>query len=352
MNSSLEGQQLLLHDNNDTILGVMVSLCDHVDFSQLLFVSKRFRDIVAWNMNVYVDSLLAAAASSSKLRHGPLFRWKNGYSFKDVSLQIRCPMADDGCSCTEEEDDDTMFSWGEETVDPLKDYIQRNGAIIIDHESYCWSNCHSMMQSDDNVDGDWLEYNDWLEHNNYDGDDETKNNILLEDAVGVDFSDRMSMIRFLMDLATVACVHDNKTPLIQEPKRLQSRFQKDMLHSLSESNTLRNENTSYTFEIELKYNQSIDETSAMTEFVETCAQIRYATVISKELYAYTLRIRHLASILFQRAVSIRQTCFSFEDDTHPGFGPVHREGLAYRMVMEDGRHFEMYSFTFYNGPYD
>mmetsp|Transcript_29033 Transcript_29033/g.43867 ORF Transcript_29033/g.43867 Transcript_29033/m.43867 type:complete len:92 (+) Transcript_29033:820-1095(+) len=91
----------------------------------------------------------------------------------------------------------------------------------------------------------------------------------------------------------------------------------------------------------------------MDEFVKTCAQISNGwTTTSEEQYAYTLHIRHLASILFKRAAGIRRTFFSFEDDTHPGFGPVYREGLAYVMVMEDGRQFEMYGFTFYDGPYD
>lgn len=49
-----------------------------------------------------------------------------------------------------------------------------------------------------------------------------------------------------------------------------------------------------------------------------------------------LHKRHIASALFNRDTSIRQSSFALEDDRHPGFGPYCKEEKTFMIELGDG----------------
>ena len=299
---------------------VVFPFCDPLTLSRLRQVCRESQARVDSYMNSVVDAILYHGGNS--------FRWKNGYGSDDISLHIRPLFAGGDREENNEAHDHhndafNIISDVNQPQDLLQEYIERNGILN-------------------------------LANNNTRNDETPK----MEHATRVDFSDRLDLVNFILQLLLVANISEDNdnVPLYLEEPDVRANFVSSISNLLLEQDFLRNgdENSySSTWEISLSCNEHIvdDREAVMDEFFQDFAPLKNRLGQVTQLAEYVLHKRCLVSSLLRRAVVIRKSCFAIEDDTHAGFGPYYRKGTVYMLELENGAQCRIYGYSYFDGPY-
>lgn len=294
----------LIREQND-IMAHIFSFCDHITISALIFTSRRFRDLIDLYMSAQVTYLL---------RFGGSFHWKVLYNTSDIFLYIR--KRDHHCNEEIQEDHTSSSSSSSAT----EEMIQKSA----DHGN------SSQEKNSERIDMDLIA------------------------GIGVDFANRENFIKHTIEHFSDAIVQDRAELRLSDG----ARHIKDQFISNTTRNLMNRGKAGDweqgDWEITLKCNETISTETAIEMFSRKFGKTNYS--YGREYGGtvdpgYVMHKRHVALIIFNKAVSIRRSAFKIIDDTKAGFGPYFKKGDVFMVEFENGEHYEICGFRYFGGPY-
>jgi len=296
----------LIREQND-VMSHMFSFCDHVTISELIFTSRRFRDLIDLYMSAQVNYLL---------KFGGSFHWKVLFKTNDIFLYIR--NRDHHCNEEIQEDHTSSSSSATEEI------IERRSI----QECAVYGNLS--QQDSERIDMDLIA------------------------GIGVDFTNREHFIKHTIEHFSDAIVQDRaERRLSDEAQYIKDQFIVNTTRNLMDRGKA-GDSKEGDWEITLKCNETISTETAIEMFFRKFGKTNYSygrEYGEKVDPGYVMHKRHVALVIFNKAVSVRRSAFKIIDDTHAGFGTYFKKGDVFMVEFENGKHYEINGFRYFGGLY-